>query len=238
MSLSKEWAFLARAMYGQEFIDEIANFLSKQNVKTILECGCGDGYVLRGLAQKGFKGVGIDLDTEMISLALSNNQHPNISYQEMNWLDIENLQRKFDLVMCRGNSLSYVEGWDKQAINSEEAKKKIRESMGLFFEVTNPNGLIYVDTISEEELKEQGGNVEIKTEDICLKGKIEHDWQARTRKTYGSGKLQNEDFKGGAVSYLLTPHELEELVKSYSPSVVWMPELKHERNYHVVCARK
>ena len=57
MSLSEEWALLSREMYGQKFIDELAEFLQKQKVRTILECGCGDGYVLNGLAQKGFSGI-------------------------------------------------------------------------------------------------------------------------------------------------------------------------------------
>ena len=40
MSLSKEWALLSRAMYGQDFIEELSEFLKGQKVKTILECGC------------------------------------------------------------------------------------------------------------------------------------------------------------------------------------------------------
>lgn len=238
ISLSEEWALLSKAMYGKDFIDELTGFLRGQDVKTILECGCGDGYILKGLAQRDFKGLGIDSNPEMISLALKNNKHSNISYKHMSWLDIRNLERKFDLVMCRGNSLPYVISWDKQEINSEETRRKIKESVGLFFEMTTQNGLIYIDTISQEELDKNGGNVEIKIANIHLEGKIQYDWQNKIRRIFGGGRIENKKFVVEAVSYLLTPYELEKIVRSYNPSVLWKPELKHEKNYYIVCAKK
>ena len=78
ISLSQEWVLLSKARYGEKFIDELARFLKKRNVKTIFECGCGDGYILYGLAERGFKGVGIDSNSEMISFARKNQSHKNI----------------------------------------------------------------------------------------------------------------------------------------------------------------
>ena len=68
ISLSKEWAILSRVMYGEKFHQELSDFLKKNNVKTILECGCGDGNVLKGLAKRGFIGLGIDNNVEMIQM--------------------------------------------------------------------------------------------------------------------------------------------------------------------------
>jgi len=237
ISLSKEWALLSREMYGQKFIDELADFLQKQNVKTILECGCGDGYVLHGLAKKGLGGRGIDENPEMIALALENHQHPNIYYKQMNWLD-RDLEGRFDAVMCRGNSLSAVVSWGNEHPNLREAKGKIGESINLFFQKLKEGGLLYVDTCSQEEVDRNGGNIEIITPNIQLRGNVEYDWQKMERRVFGRGKVFGEDFSGGSVSYLLTPKELEEIVRSHSPSVVWTPKLKHEQNYHIVCAKK
>lgn len=238
MSLSKEWALLSREMYGQEFIDELAEFLQKQKVKTILECGCGDGYVLQGLAKKGFQGIGIDASPEMIALALENHQHPNISYKQMNWLDIRRLEEQFDAVICRGNSLSFVASWGKEHLNPREAREKIEESISLFFQKLKQGGLLYVDTCSQEELNKNGGDVEIRTENIHLIGRIEYDWQKMERRVFGSGKVFGDDFSGSFASYLLTPKELESITKSHSPSVVWCPKLVRKKNYDVVCAIK
>jgi len=239
ISLSREWAALSRAMYGQEFIDELANLLRENKVRTILECGCGDGHILRGLAEQGFVGVGIDTSLEMIALALKNNQHFNISYEQMNWLDIaDKIKAQFDAVMCRGNSLSAVSSWDNPAINPLEARKKIEESVGLFFERLKKGGLLYVDAVSQSEADRIGRVIEIKAEGVDLRGKIEYDLQNRTRRVFGEGKVLGEDFEGGSVSYLLMSDELEGIVRKLNPSHVWRPKLEHEINYDLVCAVK
>jgi len=238
ISLSKEWALLSKEMYGQEFIEELAEFLGKQRAKTILECGCGDGYILQGLAKRGFRGIGIDASPEMIALALENHQHPNISYKQMSWLDIESLTRKFDAVVCRGNSLSAVASWGKEHINFTYARRKIEKSIDLFFQRLKQRGLLYVDTCSQAEIQRNGGDVEVKTPNIQLTGRIEYDWQNMERRFFGNGKVFGEDFNGGSASYILTPKELEGIVKSNNPSVIWCPKLVSEKNYDVVCAKK
>ena len=238
ISLSKEWALLSREMYGQEFIDELANFLQKQNVQRILECGCGDGYVLHGLAQKGFSGIGIDASPEMIALALENHQNQNISYRQTSWLDLGRLEDRFDAVICRGNSLPSVANWGKEHINPKDSNKKIEESIGIFFKKLKQGGLLYVDTCSQSEVNKNGGDIEIMTPNIQLKGRIEYDWQNMERRVFGNGKVFGEDFSGGSVSYLLTPDRLEEIVRNYRPSVVWRLRLVNEINYDIVCAKK
>ena len=238
MSLSKEWALLSKELYGQEFINELADFLQKYDVKTILECGCGDGYILQGLAQKGFEGVGIDSDKEMISLALENHKHPNVSYRQMNWLDIGNLERRFDLVMCRGNSLSAVVSWGNEHLNQSKTKGKIEESINLFFQKLKNGCLLYVDTCSQKEIDKNGGDIKIVTPDIQLKGNVKYDWQTMERMVFGSGKVFGEDFSGGSTSYILTPKELEGIIKNHNPSAVWRPNLIGEKNYEVICAIK
>lgn len=237
MSLSKEWALLSREMYGQEFVNELAQFLKNQGVQRILECGCGDGYILHGLAQNGFSGVGIDAESEMITLALENHQHQNISYRQMNWLDLGKLKEQFDAVMCRGNSLSPVASWRKGKINPTEARNKIEKSISLFFQRLKQGGLLYVDCVSQREI-DKNGEVEINTPNIQLKGKIEYDWQNMERRVFGSGKVFGEEFSGGSATYLLTASELERIVRSYNPSVIWCPKLVNERNYDIVCVIK
>lgn len=237
ISLSREWAILSSQMYGQEFIDELADFLNEYGVRTILECGCGDGHVLYGLAQKGFCGIGIDSDSEMIKLALENNKHQNISYKEMSWLDIWKLNVQFDAVMCRGNSLSSVVSWGKEHIPSL-TKQKLEQSICLFFNRLKDKGLLYVDTCSQGEIDRNGGKIEINTRDIHLIGQIEYDKQEMERRVFGSGSIFGEKFSGGSASYLLYPTELEELIKANNPSCIWHKKLVTERNYDIICAIK
>jgi len=230
ISLSKEWSLTSRTMYGQEFIDELATFLKKYNIKTILECGCGDGHILNGLAKKGFICLGIDSNKEMIDLAL---KHPIASFKQINWLNIGNLNKCFDAIICRGNSLAAVVSWGKSHLNPLEAKKKIEESIRLFFSKLKKNGLLYLDTCSGKD----AGNVEIKIRDINLKGKVEYNWDKMERRVYGKGEVLGEYFNNGCVSYILTTDELERILKKYSPKVFRI-NLINEKNYNIICAIK
>ncbi len=238
ISLSEEWIALSRAMCGQELINELAEFLQNQKIKTILECGCGDGYILHGLAKNGFKGLGIDSNDKMIETALQNNTHKNIDYRKMNWLDIGKLREDYDAVMCRGNSLILVDNWEKSSFNKNELRANIEKSVELFFNKTKKEGLIYIDTISQREINSNGGKIELKSGDVDLKGEIKYDWDNRIRIMYGGGKVNEEDFSGCSISYLITPNELEGIIRSFNPSEIFKPNLKHEKMYEVICARK
>ena len=239
MSLSKEWAFLSRAMYGQDFIEELSEFLKRQKIKTILECGCGDGNILFGLAKKGFKGIGIDGDSEMIKMANQEHNHPNISYLTLNWLDLERISEQYDCVMCRGNSLSYVLNWGKDKQEPAEIiANSVAKSIGLMFDRLKPAGLLYVDTVRQEDIDLGNREIELKYPNISLRAKIEYNLERRIRRTYGEGIVLGEEFRGGGESVFITPNELESMILELKPKRVWHPNLKNEVNYHIVCANK
>ncbi|MEK6887688.1 MAG: class I SAM-dependent methyltransferase [Candidatus Aenigmatarchaeota archaeon] len=240
MSLSEEWSILSGSMYGREFIDELAKLFETEGAKFILECGCGNGSVLHGLAERGFNCTGIDASSEMISLAVKHHSHPNITYKIMNWVELSKLAMVFDVVMCRGNSLTYVNSWgiERQEFNSNAALTEIEKSLKIFFDKLKTHGMLYVDTITEDEIRRMGGPVKVDVDDVHLEGSIEHDCGNKARYVSGGGLVRGQDFYGTSVSYLLTPKELETLIQIHRPSRIWHPEIKHEKNYHVICARK
>ena len=238
ISLSQEWAILSRHMYGQEFIDGLAEFFRQQEIRELLECGCGDGHVLKGLAEHGFHVVGIDASSEMISMALEHNQHPDIRYQQLNWLSLYMIDPTFDCVMCRGNSLTQCVSWERQQFDPHTAEKYLVKSLDLMFGKLNPGGLLYLDTISQKETDNEGGEVEFNFENFYLEGKIKHDWKTRTRRTSGRGLINGEEFSVTSCSYLIKPQEMIDLIRLYNPSKIWTPNIPHETNYQVICARK
>ena len=239
MSLSKEWALLSRAMYGPKFMDEVAAFLRKNKVKTILECGCGDGNVLRGLADRGFSGLGIDGDPEMIQMANQEHAHPNIKYLTLNWLELGKIAEKYDGVICRGNSLSYVLNWKegKEVLPEKVIKAAIARSVGLMFERIKPSGLLYVDTVRQEDIDAGTREIALEYPKISLKGRIEYDLERRVRKTYGEGVVWGEEFKGGGESVFITPDEVEKIMKQHATRV-WRQKFRYEKNYQAICAMK
>ncbi len=253
ISLSEEWAALSRAMYGEEFIDELVNLLRENNVETILECGCGDGNILNGLAKRGFTGMGIDASPVMINMAKERSSHRNISFLECDWLDFwkDHLSKydfKFDCVMCRGNSLGYVKTWNKKynkRMLSEPFKltklglyfNKIINSIDLMFnKYLSEKGMLYIDTVSEQEINKGDQEIEINLPNIKLKAELIYEWG--TRYVCGEGLVNGKLFKGEIISYLLEPELLEKRIKLHNPTKIWTPKLQHETNYDVICAIK
>ena len=240
MSLSEEWAILSSKMYGQEYIEELAELLSANDVESLIECGCGDGNVLKGLANEGFSCVGIDGSAEMISRALKYNNHPNISYHQLNWLELDSLSTKFDAVICRGNSLCVVNAWEKpiEEFDPENARKDVVLSINKFFEKISPGGLIYIDITSRSEIERGSMSFKLKVEDIDMDCIIDHDWNKRLRTTTGAGTVCGTYFSAVNASLLMDVEELEEIITQFKPSRTWRPEMKYEVNYDVLCVKK
>lgn len=238
ISLSREWSELSKAMYGQKFIKEFADFLKNYNIKTILECGCGDGNVLHGLAEKGFRGLGIDSDEEMIKMAVKNNYHANINYKLMSWLDLGSFQEQFDAVICRGNSISAVSWGTKNYFNPEQARRLVEKGIELMLKRIKPSGLFYIDTTSQQEIENGDKQFQVIFPGIEINATITYDWENRVRKTHGKGIVHEEFFEGGSNSYLITLDELESIIISMNPKRIWRPKLKTETNYDIICAIK
>lgn len=242
LSLSQEWDALSRAMYGKDFIDELSELLNSYNVRTILECGCGGGHILAGLAENGFDVVGIDSDKEMISLARKN--YPKLKFELMSWLDLNLLSAKSDTVMCRGNSLTHVDNWSSRQLTATHNRiiklSLIKTSLKMMWGRVKKGGLLYIDTISQNEINSNGGNVDFSHDGISLSGRTTHNWEKRIRTIHGSGTISGKIFSGGTVSYLIKPSEMKSLIAEImpSPSRIWEPSLRNEVNYCVVCAKK
>lgn len=242
LSLPQEWDVLSRAMYGKNFIDELAELFKSYDVRTILECGCGGGHILAGLAENGFDVVGIDSDKEMISLARKN--YPKLKFELMSWLDLSLLSAKFDAVMCRGNSLTHVDSWSSRKLVATHNRivklSLIKTSLKMMWGKVKKSGLLYIDTISQNEIDSNDGKVEFSRDGISLSGQTTHNWEKRIRTINGSGNVNGKIFSGGTVSYLIKPPEMKSLIAEImpNPSRIWEPGLKNEVNYCVVCAIK
>jgi len=241
ISLSATWTAISSAMYDQSFINDISNLLKRQGAQKILECGCGNGHILKGLADNGFWGIGIDLDKEMIEMALKRNNHPQIRYYHMNWLDVAQLKETFDAVMCRGNNVSvgYCWGMSSENFDPKIAREVLIKSLKEIFAVLNPDGLLYLDTTSQKEIDNNGGEKKIDVGDIHIESLISYDWSRRLRSVYGKGWVGDKYFEGTGISYLITLDELKNLIQKVCvPEKIWFPDVPSEINYQPICVKK
>ncbi|OEH84692.1 hypothetical protein BHU72_07585 [Desulfuribacillus stibiiarsenatis] len=88
--------------------------LAGEAPKDILDVACGTGGYSLGLKEAGYNITAIDLDEGMIEGLKQ--KDPAIDVHVLNMLDIEQLNKKFDVIFCIGNSLVHLD-------NNEEIGK-------------------------------------------------------------------------------------------------------------------
>lgn len=72
-----------------EFIDEIKGFASQfEKDSTVLDLGCGSGYITNYLCKQNLNAIGIDFSEKMISLAKK--KYSNWKFLLADFMDIEN----------------------------------------------------------------------------------------------------------------------------------------------------
>jgi len=93
-----------------EHLALFGNILEKHKVKSVLDCSCGTGRHVIRLVQAGYEAMGSDISAEMISQARRNAKAFGVD-AEFIQADFKKLRdvydRKFDCVVCWGNSLNH-----------------------------------------------------------------------------------------------------------------------------------
>ncbi len=122
-----------------------------------LDIACGTGKVASLLNARGKNVMGIDLEPSMVEIARKRN---NIDAREMNMLDIDKLDKNFNLVYCIGNSLPHlkdlkeIENFIDSVIRVLNNGKLVIQWINFFpFLISNDDYLGSLPTIETENLK-------------------------------------------------------------------------------------
>ena len=85
-----------------------------KNDKLALDVGCGTGHYTRWLSKSGYCTTGIDTSVGMLNVAnqatLDLNHSPK--FLQMNALELDKLNQKFDVIICLGSTLNHIEDWE------------------------------------------------------------------------------------------------------------------------------
>jgi SAM-dependent methyltransferase len=169
-SLPTDWP---RLKYEEDLVDDLTEKFHQHERQTgvkinrILDCGCGTGNPSIGLAKKGFEIVAVDKDQGMIERFKENCSEAGveIQVQELDWRNLYSLveggKPLFDVVMCRGNGLIYVESWDRSQFSPSAARVGIESSLRAMASVLKPGGILYVDMPSARELEGHEHHLEV-----------------------------------------------------------------------------
>ena len=245
ISLSEEWAELSAELCGPEFLKSLATFFENNGAHHVLECACGDGHVLNGLAGQGISGIGIDMDDYLIDRAAQIHNDPRIKFKKLNILDLDKDEelrnQKFDAVILRGNSITALGAWgtDKATFNPDRCQKAIEQALTTMWGKVKEGGILYLDVTRQEDIDKGGHEMKIDLGNVHLTGVITIDQAKKRRDAYGHGTVNGKPFDGGSSSYLISPDELRELVqKLLQPQKIWTPAEVKDNTYEIICVSK
>lgn len=155
--------------YGAVY-DWISRFLQKDDL--IIDAGCGTGYLLLELVKHGHDVIGVDMDTNMLSMASEKlrSEHFSVPLYEH---DLRNpMQIKVDVILAMFDVLNYMKG--------------VKEVFKHFKQTLNPHGRLIFDIYKMEVLTDYDGYEESDDDPFSYVWKIDtYGQMMRHRVTIG-----------------------------------------------------
>lgn len=127
-------------------IPDLVSMFRKQNVRRVIDIGCGTGEHAISLAKEGFDLLGIDRSSRMIDVAqekmrdLSPLIKHRVKFINEDYKDLDKLlDKKFDAVILMGSALAHVE--NPQMV-LKEVNKILNDKAVIICQVTNYNKIL------------------------------------------------------------------------------------------------
>lgn len=219
MDIATFWEICLQFEYDKELlVGGLTQWLHAEQPDEILDCACGTGFPSLDLIKKGYNITCTDGSSEMLKAFKRNAQHAGLIVEPLCvlWQDLKNtFDPVFDIVMCRGSSLIYVNGWDT---DHEPQESLILESLKNFFHCLRPGGTLYIDTTSEENLirfepeHSSFGPSKINDDQISLEEVVWSDKTNNLRTWHSTLKVNDRHFEFKRHSYFLPHDKLKDIL--------------------------
>lgn len=242
MTLAELWDICIKFMWNEEYILSLDQFFKSHKVETILDCAGGTGFPAIALKKRAWDITYSDGSQQMFDFFEKElkKEKLQIPHYLFNWLELsDKISQRFDTVLCRGNSLVYVDSWDDNKIQ-DMTRENIKKSLREFFNILTPSGLLYVDIINEKEfdrpsypIVEEFGEKVIDGKKIKLTWELVHDYEKRKRTWKSILLIDGVRHEFAYFSYLLRHKELVQIMSEVGFKNIEQVEIKGERNYNV-----
>ncbi len=247
------------AIYDREaFTRELTERLVQLGARRILDCAAGTGFPALDLHRTGaFEVVHCtDGSQDMIDQLRRNARSMGISAEELTprhrqhtagdpmcvrWQDLDRLEPvDYDYVLCRGNSLVYLDTWSGEG--TVAAEDNIRAALRVIGSRVKPGGWLHID--GPKELKSYPSwhvaSFTRGTDEFVLREKVTVQEHSRRWDLYlkCDGEHQGVSFHGKFVSAHLDIGHLEKLIDQYCFSTLRTTMGTERPQFGVVLARK
>jgi len=116
---------------NQKQVEFTKSFFEDKNSR-LIEIGCANGKLTNALSEYNI--TGIDLEEEFINDALTN--YPNVDFQALNMLNLNEITDEFDGIICFGNTLVHLEVAEIEEF-IEKAYKQLKTDGTLLIQILN-----------------------------------------------------------------------------------------------------
>lgn len=265
MNIAEMWDTCIKFMWDEIYINGLDKFLKSNKVKTILDCGGGTGFPSIELKKRGWDISYCDNNKVMFEnfQKKSKKEKVQIPYYFSNWAELsKKINKKFDAILCRGNSLIYASSWNATPLlhytciltygpqpTVDEiigwSKENIKSSLREFFKILNKNGLAYIDITNKKEFDkkkypfvEEFGEKIIDGKKAKVTWELTHDYKNKLRKWKSIVVIDYQKYEFVNYSYLLRHEELVELMEEVGFKDVKKVKIEGEKNYNVFVGYK
>ncbi len=236
----KLWDQTLKHLYTEEYTNSLIELLKENQVKTVLDCGRGVGFPAIDLARAGFGVDCVDESHEAINKLEENlyKSGVDLNYHLLSWGSLHKTGKKFDAIVCQGNTIAYLGTWH-QKVTIENQLNKMIVCLQSMYEVLNPGGIMFVDITSQNEY-DRGPvfEMEIPSSDPKINWIVEHDWKNRQRIVRSRRELEGELHTFNYYSFILEHEELKVLLRGVGFSTIQKIVVPGENLYEVFLVRK
>ncbi len=186
-----------RVNQNKDYIKEtdfLERILNKEDVKTVLDVGCGTGNHMQILEKRGFKCDGIDINQEMLDIARKKVKG------ELTQADMANfeLNRKYDAIVSLFASFNHLK-------NLEKAEKALK----CFKEHLNKEGILVIDLHNPKG----NGEKHEKFEDIERKMKWKYNPETKIEHTKVTFKIKGRTIEDAHTMRIYSIKEMKSLLE-------------------------
>lgn len=106
---------------------------AKNDDDDVLDVGCGNGQEGRALVEKGYNVVGVDLEPDMVEVAISH----GIDAEVLDMLKINEIRGDYDMIYTVGNTLAHLDDMGEVINFLEKAYRKLKTDGALVLQIIN-----------------------------------------------------------------------------------------------------
>jgi SAM-dependent methyltransferase len=230
------WDLCLTAEYDRDqLVGGIAEWLGPPDGLRVLDCACGSGFPALDLHRLGYLLTCTDGSPFMLERFRRNAEAAGIPLEprQARWEELDELYAgMFDVVICRGCSLTYAGTFETDADPDWEA---VERSVRSFAGCLRPGGRLYVDTTPEEELNGDYPQVTehaprtIDGHRVELHERVTADPQARIRRWRVRLRIDGTSFDFERRSHYVPHAELARLLEDAGLEDVGRAEVTGER---------